>query len=118
VRVVIADDSRLLREGIASLVRGEGIDVVAQAATADELLAAVDEHEPDVAIVAIRVPPTRAGAPPSTRRSSPGSWPIRSVRPELRTDSSSLARGRRAAGRSEVDSVSVGLGGAAGVGTV
>jgi DNA-binding NarL/FixJ family response regulator len=59
VRVVIADDSRLLREGIASLVRGEGIDVVAQAATADELLAAVDEHAPDVAIVDIRMPPTQ-----------------------------------------------------------
>jgi DNA-binding NarL/FixJ family response regulator len=58
VRVVIADDSRLLREGIASLVRGEGIDVVAQASSADELLVAVDEHEPDVAIVDIRMPPT------------------------------------------------------------
>jgi DNA-binding NarL/FixJ family response regulator len=59
VRVVIADDSRLLREGIASLVRGEGIEVVAQAADAEELLAAVDEHEPDVAIVDIRMPPTQ-----------------------------------------------------------
>jgi DNA-binding NarL/FixJ family response regulator len=57
VRVVIADDSRLLREGIASLVRGEGIDVVAQASDAEELLTAVDEHEPDVAIVDIRMPP-------------------------------------------------------------
>jgi DNA-binding NarL/FixJ family response regulator len=59
VRVVIADDSRLLREGIASLVRGEGIEVVAQASSAGELLAAVDEHEPDVAIVDIRMPPTQ-----------------------------------------------------------
>jgi len=59
VRVVIADDSRLLREGIASFVRGEGIDVVAEAADADELLAAVDLHEPDVAIVDIRMPPTQ-----------------------------------------------------------
>jgi DNA-binding NarL/FixJ family response regulator len=58
VRVVIADDSRLLREGIASLVRGEGIEVVAQAASRDELIAAVDEHQPDVAIVDIRMPPT------------------------------------------------------------
>jgi DNA-binding NarL/FixJ family response regulator len=57
VRVVIADDSRLLREGIASLVRGEGIEVVAQASSGEELLAAVDEHEPDVAIVDIRMPP-------------------------------------------------------------
>jgi DNA-binding NarL/FixJ family response regulator len=58
VRVVIADDSRLLREGIASLVSGEGIEVVAQASSAEELLAAVDAHAPDVAIVDIRMPPT------------------------------------------------------------
>jgi DNA-binding NarL/FixJ family response regulator len=58
VRVVIADDLRLLREGIAALVRDEGIEVVAEAAGPEELLAAVDEHEPDVAIVDIRMPPT------------------------------------------------------------
>jgi DNA-binding NarL/FixJ family response regulator len=56
---VIADDSRLLREGIASFLRGEDIDVVAQAAGPEELLSAVDEHEPDVAIVDIRMPPTQ-----------------------------------------------------------
>jgi DNA-binding NarL/FixJ family response regulator len=59
MRVVIADDSQLLREGIASFVRGEGIEVVAEASGPDELLAAVDEHEPDVAIVDIRMPPTQ-----------------------------------------------------------
>jgi DNA-binding NarL/FixJ family response regulator len=59
VRVVIADDSQLLREGIASFVRSEGIEVVAEASSAEELLAAVDEHEPDVAIVDIRMPPTQ-----------------------------------------------------------
>jgi DNA-binding NarL/FixJ family response regulator len=59
VRVVIADDSRLLREGIASLVRGEGIEVVAQASSPEELLAAVDSFEPDVAIIDIRMPPTQ-----------------------------------------------------------
>jgi DNA-binding NarL/FixJ family response regulator len=76
VRVVIADDSRLLREGIASLVRGEGIDVVAQAADLEELLAAVDEHEPDVAIVDIRMPPTQTDegiqAAHEIRRRHPG----------------------------------------------
>jgi DNA-binding NarL/FixJ family response regulator len=76
VRVVIADDSRLLREGIASLVRGEGIEVVAQAAGADELLVAVDEHEPDVAIVDIRMPPTQTDegiqAAHEIRRRHPG----------------------------------------------
>ena len=59
MRVVIADDSRLLREGIASFVRGEGIEVVAEASDGDELLTAVGEHEPDVAIVDIRMPPTQ-----------------------------------------------------------
>jgi DNA-binding NarL/FixJ family response regulator len=59
VRVVIADDTRLWREGVASLVGDEGIEVVAQAATPEELLAAVDEHRPDVAIVDIRMPPTQ-----------------------------------------------------------
>ncbi len=59
MRVVIADDSRLLREGIAALVRGEGIAVAALAAGPEELLAAVDEHDPDVAIVDVRMPPTQ-----------------------------------------------------------
>jgi DNA-binding NarL/FixJ family response regulator len=59
MRVVIADDSALLREGIASFVRGEGFEVVAEASNPDELLAAVDEHRPDVAIVDIRMPPTQ-----------------------------------------------------------
>jgi DNA-binding NarL/FixJ family response regulator len=76
VRVVIADDSRLLREGIASFVRGEGIDVVAEASDADELLAAVDRCEPDVAIVDIRMPPTQTDegiqAAHEIRRRHPG----------------------------------------------
>jgi DNA-binding NarL/FixJ family response regulator len=76
VRVVIADDSRLLREGIASLVRGEGIEVVAQVPSPVELLAAVDEHEPDVAIVDIRMPPTQTDegiqAAHEIRRRHPG----------------------------------------------
>ena len=59
MRVVIADDTRLWREGVASLVRDEGIEVVAEAATPEELLAAVDEHRPDLAIVDIRMPPTQ-----------------------------------------------------------
>jgi DNA-binding NarL/FixJ family response regulator len=58
MRVVIADDSRLVREGIAGLLRRAGIEVTAEASTADELLREVDAHEPDVAIVDIRMPPT------------------------------------------------------------
>jgi DNA-binding NarL/FixJ family response regulator len=59
VRVVIADDNLLTREGIAALLRSAGIDVVADAASAEQLLRAVDLHEPDVAIVDIRMPPTQ-----------------------------------------------------------
>jgi DNA-binding NarL/FixJ family response regulator len=59
VRVVIADDNLLVREGIASLLRRAGIDVAAEAASPDELLRAVDAHDPDVAIVDIRMPPTQ-----------------------------------------------------------
>jgi DNA-binding NarL/FixJ family response regulator len=55
---VIADDSILVREGIASLLRQAGIEVAAQASSAPELLEAVAEHRPDVAIVDIRMPPT------------------------------------------------------------
>jgi DNA-binding NarL/FixJ family response regulator len=58
MRAVIADDNLLVRTGIATLLRDAGIDVAAEAATADELLREVDAHEPDVAIVDIRMPPT------------------------------------------------------------
>jgi DNA-binding NarL/FixJ family response regulator len=57
VRVVIADDSLLVRKGIVSLLRDAGIEVAAEAACAEELLLAVDAHAPDVAIVDIRMPP-------------------------------------------------------------
>ena len=59
MRVVIADDNLLTREGIASVLKRAGIDVVGQAASADELLRAVEVHDPDVAIVDIRMPPTQ-----------------------------------------------------------
>ena len=58
MRVVVADDSVLLREGIASLLVSEGFEVVAQAGDADGALRAVAEQNPDVAIVDIRMPPT------------------------------------------------------------
>ena len=58
MRVVIADDNLLMREGIASLLRRAGVEVVAEAGDADELLRHVDEHAPDVAIVDVRMPPT------------------------------------------------------------
>ena len=58
MRVVIADDNLLVREGIAALLAEAGIEVAARGGDADELLAAVDAHAPDVAIVDIRMPPT------------------------------------------------------------
>jgi DNA-binding NarL/FixJ family response regulator/class 3 adenylate cyclase len=59
MRVVLADDSVLLREGIARLLEETGMDVVAQSGTADDLLRHVGMHKPDVAIVDIRMPPTQ-----------------------------------------------------------
>jgi DNA-binding NarL/FixJ family response regulator len=58
VRIVLADDSVILREGLARVLREQGFDVVAQVGTAPELLEAVDRLAPDLAIVDIRMPPT------------------------------------------------------------
>ena len=58
MRIVIAEDDPLLREGLALLLRAEGLDVVATADAAPGFLAAVEEHRPDVAIVDVRMPPT------------------------------------------------------------
>ena len=59
VRVVIADDSILVREGIATILSRAGIEVAAQVGSADELLDEVDAHVPDIAIVDVRMPPTQ-----------------------------------------------------------
>jgi DNA-binding NarL/FixJ family response regulator len=58
VRVVIADDSLLLREGVSRLLVETGFEVVGHAGDADELMREVAEKRPDVAIVDIRMPPT------------------------------------------------------------
>ncbi|GAA4739684.1 response regulator transcription factor [Modestobacter marinus] len=58
MRIVIAEDDALLREGLALLLRAESLDVVATAGEPEGFLAAVDEHRPDVAIVDVRMPPT------------------------------------------------------------
>jgi DNA-binding NarL/FixJ family response regulator len=60
VRVAIAEDSVLLRDGLARLLADSGFDVVAQCGTADELLLKVRSFPPDVAIVDIRLPPTHS----------------------------------------------------------
>ena len=59
MRVVIAEDSVLLREGLARVLTEGDFDVVAQAANADELKKAVRRFKPDVAIVDVRMPPTQ-----------------------------------------------------------
>jgi len=58
VRVVIADDSVLMREGTARLLEDSGLDVVGQAVDGDDLMLKVRSYSPDVAIVDIRMPPT------------------------------------------------------------
>jgi DNA-binding NarL/FixJ family response regulator len=58
MRVVLGEDSVLLREGIARLLEDCGFEVVGRAGDADELLRKVRAHKPDVAIVDIRMPPT------------------------------------------------------------
>jgi len=57
-RVVVADDSMLLREGIARLLQDEGFEVVGRSGTAADLLLKVRSYQPDVAVVDIRMPPT------------------------------------------------------------
>jgi DNA-binding NarL/FixJ family response regulator len=58
MRVVLADDAVLFREGVARVLEASGFAVVAQAGDGDELLAAVGREVPDVAITDIRMPPT------------------------------------------------------------
>ena len=58
VRVVVADDSMLLREGLVRLLTEAECEVVAAVADAPTFLAAVDEHRPDIAVVDVRMPPT------------------------------------------------------------
>ncbi|MCW2865356.1 MAG: two-component system response regulator [Actinoallomurus sp.] len=76
MRIVIAEDDPLLREGVALLLRAESLDVVATTDGPDTFLAAVEDHEPDVAIVDVRMPPTHTDegikAAVEARRRQPG----------------------------------------------
>jgi DNA-binding NarL/FixJ family response regulator len=58
VRIVIAEDAAVMREGLVRLLEDRGNEVVAAVADGDSLLAAASEHHPDVAVVDIRMPPT------------------------------------------------------------
>jgi len=76
LRIVVADDSALLREGIASLLEEAGHEVVGRSGRADDLLVKVRSLAPDVAIVDVRMPPGNADdcllAAVEIRRSQPG----------------------------------------------
>jgi len=74
---VIADDSALLREGVAKILTDGGFEVVAQAKDADELVHAVRREEPDVAVVDVRMPPTH------TDEGARAAREIRATRPEV-----------------------------------
>jgi DNA-binding NarL/FixJ family response regulator len=58
VRVIVADDSVLLREGVTRLLEGAGFEVVGHAGDQEELMRKTRAHKPDVAIIDIRMPPT------------------------------------------------------------
>ena len=58
LRVVLADDAALIRGALAQLLEDGGVEVLAQVGTPVQLLAAIDEHQPDVALVDIRMPPS------------------------------------------------------------
>ena len=76
MRVVVADDSVLLREGVVRLLDEAGFEVVAQAGDAEDLLRKVDAHKADVAVVDVRMPPTQTDeglrAAAEIRRTRPG----------------------------------------------
>ena len=77
MRVVIAEDSLLWREGVAHVLVENGIDVVAEVGDAEALLDAVDRLEPDLAIVDVRMPPTQ------TDEGARAAIEIRARHPEL-----------------------------------
>ena len=58
MRIVIAEDDTLLREGLTHLLRAEGLDVTSAVDTPDDLLSAIETDRPDVAVVDVRMPPT------------------------------------------------------------
>jgi DNA-binding NarL/FixJ family response regulator len=77
MRIVIAEDSVLMREGLRSLLAGEGHDIVSHVGDADALRSAVRTLEPDLAIIDVRMPPTQ------TDEGARAAVELRAERPEL-----------------------------------
>jgi DNA-binding NarL/FixJ family response regulator len=77
VRVVVAEDSTLFREGLVRLLAEAGIDVVGQARNAHELRTMVEREHPDVAIVDVRMPPTQTDEGTRTAKE------LKAAQPEL-----------------------------------
>jgi DNA-binding NarL/FixJ family response regulator len=75
VQVVVADDAVILREGLARLLEEAGFEVVGLAADADELCALVEDLQPDVAIVDIRMPPTNTDEGLQAAKQIRARWP-------------------------------------------
>jgi DNA-binding NarL/FixJ family response regulator len=75
VQVVVADDAVILREGLARLLEESGFEVVGLAADADELCALVEDLQPDVAIVDIRMPPTNTDEGLQAAKQIRARWP-------------------------------------------
>jgi DNA-binding NarL/FixJ family response regulator len=75
VRVAVADDAVILREGLARLLEEAGFEVVGLASSAEELYAIVEEHRPDVAIVDIRMPPTHTDEGLQAAKTIRARWP-------------------------------------------
>ena len=75
MRIVIAEDSVLLRAGLTRLLADAGEEVVATVGDADELLAAVERHQPDLAVVDVRMPPTHTDDGLRAALAIRGRWP-------------------------------------------
>ena len=75
LRIVVADDDTLLREGLASLLDRSGFDIVGQVANAIELLPLVRETSPELVVVDIRMPPTNTTEGLDAARQIRAEWP-------------------------------------------
>lgn len=75
MRIVIAEDSVLLRAGLTRILADAGEDVVATVGDADELLLAVQRHQPDLAVVDVRMPPTHTDDGLRAALTVRGRWP-------------------------------------------